>query len=364
MQSRYGTAAHLVWDGSDEVRIPDVMGKPAEAQMTGAAGERLSELAGRVCYDSLGKGRSSAEYHKHIQEVKHGSVYEHIHLTVFMAWNMREPFAIAVFLNRPGLWVRMVDNGIRVTFNPRVLLDWDQFGTPFSREREILHYHASKAWPMILAPRTVSHEILEFVRTTSEVVEPNHDEERWVTLFLSGSRGFSHELVRHGDFTAISQRSTRFVDEDGSPWIDHPLVRDYLRAVPDQEQNDVATRIGIVKTKARELYSDLTVRLQKWLIERGADKLTARKQARGAARGYLGNALETEVIFSASVGQWKRMLKMRACDAADAEIRSVFIEALAELLKSRYAPCFSEWKSVPAKDGIGATAMESSSVQG
>ena len=360
MQSRYGTAAYLVWDGGDDIRIPSIMGKPAENQMKGSAGERLSELGGRICYDSLGKGRSSEEYHTHIKEVVHGSVYEHVHMTVFMPWNMREPFAIAVFLNRPGIWVQMVDNGIRVTFNPRVLLDWEKFGSPYALERDVLHHHSAEAWPMILSPRTLPRERADFIKTATRVMEPENDEERWVTLYVSGSRGFSHELVRHGDFTAISQRSTRFVDEDGSPWIDHPLVMEFMRQAPDLEREEVALEIGDAKTVARKVYADLSNRLQKWLIEKkNVDKFTARKQARGAARGYLGNALETEVIFSASVGQWKRMLRLRACGAADAEIRSVFIEALYELQKSRYASCFSNWKVVPATDGIGETAVES-----
>jgi thymidylate synthase ThyX len=360
MQSRYGTAAYLVWDGGDEVRIPDVMGKPAENQMQGTPGERLSELAGRVCYDSLGKGRSSPDYHTHIKEVGHGSVYEHVHMTVFLTWNMREPFAIAVFLNRPGVWIRMVNEGIRVTFNPRVVLDWEAFGSPFALERDILHHHASQAWPMIISPRQVPRERADFIKNMTKVVEPDHDEERWVTLFVSGSRGFSHELVRHGDFTAISQRSTRFVDEDGSPWIDHPLVMEFMREASDLEREEVALEIGDVKMVARKVYADLSERLQKWLIEKkNVDKFTARKQARGAARGYLGNALETEVIFSASIAQWKRMLKLRACDPADAEIRSVFIEAFHELRKSRYADCFSSWERKAAKDGIGETVVAS-----
>lgn len=370
MKSRYGTAAHLVWDGGAEVRIPAAMGAPREDQMLGTAGERLSELAGRVCYDSLGKGRSSADYHKHIQEVKHGSVYEHAHLTVFIAWNMKEPFAVMVFLNRPGLWVRMVDNGFLVTFNPRVLIDWEKFGGQLetrSMEREILHHHAAKAWPLILMQRGLSPEMNKHIGSVSRVVEPEHDEERWVSMFVSGSRGFSHELVRHGDFTAISQRSTRFVQESESEWIDHPLVLEYdkhlARTLSVRDAVDFIGRVQSVKALAQEVYAELVETLQAWLTEKGVDKLTARKQARGAARGYLGNALETEVVFSASVGQWKRMLAQRACDAADAEIRSVFIEALAELKKSRYADCFAGWSIAPAKDGIGETAVESLGVQ-
>jgi len=41
-------------------------------------GERLAEIAGRVCYMSYGKGRrTNAEFLGHIVDVGHGSVLEH-----------------------------------------------------------------------------------------------------------------------------------------------------------------------------------------------------------------------------------------------------------------------------------------------
>jgi len=47
------------------------------------AGERIAEMAGRLCYMSFGKGRkSNSEYLKHILEVRHGSVTEHVVYTL------------------------------------------------------------------------------------------------------------------------------------------------------------------------------------------------------------------------------------------------------------------------------------------
>lgn len=40
--------------------------------------ELLSELAGRFCYNSMMKGRSSQEYLKNVIEMQHGSVLEHV----------------------------------------------------------------------------------------------------------------------------------------------------------------------------------------------------------------------------------------------------------------------------------------------
>ena len=366
-----GLVAKLVWDGNPEsvLHVPDEMGNPAHNQLKGTASERLSELACRVCYDSLGRGRSSEDLHRHILEVGHLSVYEHAHATVRVY--MR--FDPLVLLNRPGLWAEVskrITGGWNITFNPRTILEWNQWSKAqgvddFIGKRgslgDLLAYHAEQLYPMILAPRPRSTDY----PGCAELIAPEGDEEKWITLFLGGSRGFSHELVRHGDFTAISQRSTRYVDEDGSPWVDHPLIREFLAStdpLPGDPDNRIRGALGAMiaasKAGAQESYRKVASWLQKWLGSRGTDKLTARKQARGAARGYLGNALYTELIFSASVGQWKRMLRMRCCDAADAEIRVIFSKALAELQRSRYGADFAAFTLQPSLDGLGQVAKE------
>lgn len=746
---KYGVTSKLVWDGGDKILIPEEMGKPRADQLQGTVREQLSELAGRVCYDSVGSGRSSPDYHKHIQEVGHLSVYEHAHLTV----QVRLPLEAMVFLNRPGLWVEnRFEEGFRVTFNPRNILDWDMWSGQIGvddlvKEQssfkigDVLSYHAEQAYPMMVAPRSRDGERVAGYKQLTQVVEPETDEEKWVSMFMVGSRGFcydaetevltsdgwkkwpdvsgnekfaslnvssgimefqeasaivrdpyhgrmyrvssqcvdmfvtpnhrmvvklfdtqagkrgeevfqvltaeevagrriqykrtakwigscpkffdipevsvkaenvnhvgsfgtrtivsngrrvkalcfarflgywlaegcldhqpgagysttlyqnrggkawdgiheclndlgftfnetenkagcvklrvnggralhdylkpyslaenkgipdeiknwgpeyqcaiidaylegdgskgagrhageghtvsqrlandlqeaalkagfsasirvvdrrndpprkwkwaaikstrliyvvgfskhrgseplvnhggkkhdswerysgmvycatvpngtlyvrrngkpcwsgnSHELVRHGDRTGISQRSTRFVQENESPWVDHPLVQEFLASkdlLPDDPENRIrgalGAIIGDVKISAREVYERTVEHLQKWLTAKGVDKLTARKQARGAARGYLGNALLTELIFSASVGQWKRMLRMRACAPADAEIRAVFVQALEALKQSRYAADFSSFIVAPAPDGLGEIAVEEKS---
>lgn len=367
---KYGVTSKLVWDGGTIITIPEEMGKPREDQLQGMVRERLSELAGRVCYDSVGTGRSSPEYHKHIKDVGHLSVYEHAHMTV----SISKPIDALVFLNRPGLWVEnRFEEGFRVTFNPRNILDWnmwsDQIGVDdligedsSIKTGDILSFHAEQAYPMMVLPRSRPDLRVASYKSISQVVEPQEDEEKWVSMFMVGSRGFSHELVRHGDRTGISQRSTRFVQESESEWIDHPLIQEYLNPKSQHIKPEIAhaiqQSITSLKDTARGLYRNLTNDLEKWLLSRGIDKQTARKQARGAARGYLGNALLTELIFSASVGQWKRMLRMRACAPADAEIRAVFVQALAELKKSRYAADFAKFSVEPAADGLGEISVE------
>lgn len=363
-KSSYGMIARLVWDGGDEVRVPEEMGIPRADQLQGTPSERLSEISGRVCYDSCGRGRSSADFHKHILEVGHLSVYEHPQMTVEL--KSAEP---EIFLNRPGIWIENSCANHRVTFNPRAVLEWDPWSraigstdltTSPSSIGDTLRFRAEVAYPQIVPPRERDPFDVRAMTESSKLVTPASDEEKWVTMFLSGSRGYSHEQVRHRFRTATSQRSTRYVAEDASPWLDHPLVQEYVAddKVPMSARSELKSEIEETTRRGRRAYEEAVTKLEGWLVCRGVDKFTARKQARGAARGYLGNALATELIFSASVGQWKRMLRMRASDAADGEIRAVFVEALKELRESRYKGDFDAFRLVPAKDGIGMVAVE------
>ena len=164
---------------TDPAVIGDDVARALETQDVGTSAARLIECAGRVCYDSYGKGRGSAAYHKHILEVGHGSVMEHASFSFFLS---------------------------------------------------------------------------------------------------NISRGCTHELVRHRVGVAISQRSTRYVDESVSAWVWHPLLAKLddpalLREIDDAEG------------ACRGVYDKVVERLQGILQQEGCDKLTARKQARGAARG-------------------------------------------------------------------------------
>ena len=110
-----------------------------------------------------------------------------------------------------------------------------------------------------------------------------------LSYFLSGvSRGLTHELVRHRVGVAISQRSTRYVDENESEWIWHPLIEAYNREnghKPGVHECITGAACAQVQAQAQGAYKIVVGILQDWLTSKGVDKLTARKQARGAARG-------------------------------------------------------------------------------
>ncbi len=387
--------AALVFDGG-YVEIPEDMGVPREDQMQGTPAEQLSEISGRVCYDSLGVGRPSFDhqvldpndglkskftqgYHSHILEVGHGSVLEHFHFTVEVG-NSTENGDVRLFreltawlcVNRPGVLLMPSEVGVRITLNLRSVIEWENFTRDFYVNSGVADESYKSPDDKLrlslvqIAKRLAPHIIKDEGKDSNvKLVDPANDHERWVTMYMTGSRGLSHELVRHGDFTAISQRSTRFVNESESPWVEHPLTEAYENDLKDTVRGASAADFVFFQEHrqhairdCRNVYDETVSKLEPWLSARGLDKTSARKQARGAARGYLGNALHTSLIFSASVAQWQRMLRQRASQFADAEIRELFCKALGVLKSSRYGDRFSNWRLEKSPDGIGEVGIE------
>lgn len=197
----------------------------------------LIELAGRECYDSLGSGRSSEDYHKHLLEVDHGSVLEHAQYSFRL-------------------------DGI--------------------------------------------------------------------------SRALTHELVRHRVGVAISQRSTRYVDESESDVVLHPLFAKY-----GSEEDMAAMNHCVVSN--RILYNRVYTSVLNGLKKDGVDDATAKKQARGAARNHLENGMETSMVWSANVRTLRHVIKMRGSKHADAEIQLLAAKLL-EIMVLELPEYFSDLK--------------------
>jgi flavin-dependent thymidylate synthase len=351
------------------IQIPKRMGSPRYDQLKGTEGERLCELAGRVCYDSLGSGRSSEDYHKHIRDVKHYSTIEHHNITVeIQRW---KPEYFLHLVNRPGIYVdisqlteeQTSDMTLHITYNPRVITDWERHGLQsFANDRICKIIKLNLAMMMrVSVPQIISDtqymvdaNLEEYLLQCKRVCPPNEHHDM-VTIYMRGSRGFSHEQVRHR--FSISQRSTRYVDESQSDWYWHPLVNQIL-SDPDFDQeakNNIREACKEVEDRAKNLYSYLTGILQAYILSKGVDRFTARKQARGAARGFLGNALSTEMLFTASLHQWKDMFGLRMTDAADGEIRLVYNRIYEEMVKEELPIKFD---TKQARDGIGFVIKE------
>jgi thymidylate synthase (FAD) len=216
-------------------------------QLDGCDSENLIEFAGRICYDSLGTGRNSADYHAHILDVGHGSVMEHAQFSF---------------------------------------------------------------------------------------------------LVKGVSRGLTHELVRHRVGVAISQRSTRYVDESESEVVKHPIYKEMRASLSEDEIQLLDEVVEEAAKNNRELYKMVDGLCFNFLIKEGVDKPTAKKQARGAARLFLENGIETELVWSANVRTLRHVIELRGSKHADAEIQELAVKLLGIMLVECPA-YFSDYKILP-----------------
>lgn len=373
----------LVYDYSDKgVQLPPGTRTPRPDQFQGTELEKLVETAGRECYASFGKkkSRNSPDYHAHIREVNHGSVNEHPHITLqFEApTGADDCYVLLALANRPGVWLET--RGLRgdpltyrVTINLRAANEWHfwtlrslgQHRNSFVEDAALriglmIQYQLHQLAPMVVpfsfsgAERWFEEWVLKSKdkKWFARPVPPESENEKHVTLWLSCSRAVSLEQARHR--FQISQRSTRFCDESESPYVLHPLIKKAMEV----EAQPILDIIQSGRTAANQVYTELCTVLQEWVAANNPhlDKTSALKQARGAARGYLGNALSTSTIFTASVAEWKGMIEQRAHDAADAEIRAMYADTqasvLAVLKESQYGDAFQGYTVVAATDGL------------
>lgn len=361
----------LVYDNiRGKLNIPnDILcnGQKKNHHLLGLTGDNLTEIAGRVCYDSLKseKTRNSYEYHNHINETGHSSVQGHYNFVVEIKsthiYSSTEDFAkmAACLLNRPGVFTtyQYGDNYIRISLNLRAAIQWDKFGNsqcPTNKiVKSIVQSAAKLLAPLVFSKVEIQPEWNGFVW---ELVPPKFAHEKWYSFYIGDvSRGLTHELVRHGFQTAISQRSTRYVDESNSSWALHPFMTDGILSILDiwlKEQTlpffDEYINLSC------DIYDKCIELIQIDLAAKGVDKFTARKQARGAARGILGNALSTELIWSCSEQALNEVINQRASSHADAEIR-LLANRLFEIVDQEGIahPSFGLRKKISCPDGIG-----------
>lgn len=310
-------------------------------------GDNLIELCGRLCYDSQTqqKTRSSADYHKHITEVNHTSTHEAAVVALDLPTDIPcELFRILT--NRPGVFYAENNgrhtHGHTIVANLRAIREWNQWGLKAISDKEyILHCQiydelitltkplfplamhdipmpkhggqwGGKPYNHIHVSPTNPNPLFWSIGTSTP---PNHPM-LMVSFYLGGiSRNLTHELVRHKYQTAVSQRSTRYVDESESEFINHPLQVQYGHS-PNNAPD-------ILRVASQDAYRNEYDHLYAAQVADGVDPFTAKKAARGAARGFLFSNLATELIFSATVSQWQRIINQRNNPAADAEIREL-----------------------------------------
>lgn len=272
--------------------------------------ERLSELSGRLCYRSgytSSKNRNSKDYHAHIREVGHHSIYGHNIIHVQLTDKLYRDWCIG-FAGIPGWYpkrekgknfigvnFRLIENIYRNTL--RTDSETDCLTTFYS-----IYELARKKAPLIFIDKANSHVELE-VLTDEQIKE---FELEWYSFQIKTSRRVAQELTRHGFQTAISMESTRYVDISENAFIQHP----YSKLKP----------IDVFMKACRQTYTSENKYVYEDLISQGKDKSYAKKQARGAAAAYMPLGLETNLVFSCSKPEFEEIKRQRISDSADREI--------------------------------------------
>lgn len=189
----------------------------------------------------------------------------------------------------------------------------------------------------------------------AHIIESGHGsvlEHASLTFEISGvSRGLTHELVRHRVGVAISQRSTRYVDESACRLIVPPVF-----VIQPSDDDEVATAKRIQQEVLLKGHQDSTANYA-FLVHRNPH--LDRKAARGAARSTLGNGIETSLVWTCNLRSLLNVLRQRGSEAADAEIRRLAVALYNQALP--YAPTiFGECVELfTATDGVPALKVRS-----
>ena len=140
-------------------------------------------------------------------------------------------------------------------------------------------------------------------------------EHAYATVRISGvSRAFTHQLVRHR-LCSYTQQSQRYVNESNFRYIE-----------PKSIKNDPNTHSIFENfiNEAKKVY----VELQKLGIENED------------ARFILPNAVESQIVVTANLREWRHIIELRGSANAQWEIREVAIEIF-KILK-KHAPVVFE----------------------
>jgi thymidylate synthase (FAD) len=121
------------------------------------------------------------------------------------------------------------------------------------------------------------------------------------------SRAFTHQFVRHR-LCSYSQQSQRYVDESNFSYVEPESIKNNSKAHP------IFTEF---MDNAKKAYSEL-------------QKLGIKNED---ARFVLPNAVETQIVVTANLREWRHIVELRGEPGAQWEIRRAAIEILKILRK-------------------------------
>ena len=173
-------------------------------------------------------------------------------------------------------------------------------------------------------PATADNE--DYLKHILDVGHESVLEHASATFYVETSRSVLTELERHRhlSFSVVSQRYVNMTGQDFKMLHLPPALKDMWEDNPL-----LGYRMGNWADDLGNLYDEIV----EYLAE---EKGLPRKQAREAARAVLPNATNSPMVVTGNHRTWRYVIKARWHEAADAEIRELAGELLAEL--RRVAP--------------------------
>jgi len=150
-------------------------------------------------------------------------------------------------------------------------------------------------------------------------------EHAYATFRISGvSRAFTHQLVRHR-LCSFTQQSQRRVDESNFRYVEPPSIKN--------------------KVEAHKIFNGFMEYARKTYT-----KLVEMNIPKEDARYVLPNAIESQIVVTANLREWRHIVELRGSPNAQWEIRKAAIEIL-KILK-KHAPTVFEDFEIDEKKSI------------
>lgn len=176
----------------------------------------------------------------------------------------------------------------------------------------------------------------------------------WSFVLVRGSRGLTHQVVRHRAGWAYSQESTHFVRYDSAEGMEGQEAGASLCALTGEERETA----GLAIEAAVRAYVMLWTRVQ--MQTEGKTKTQVKKATCAAVRGLLPTALESKLGFTANARALRHFIELRGAEDNVPEIRYVAAD-LARIMKDEAPAIFSDYTEKAGQDShpvVTATAYK------
>lgn len=180
-------------------------------------------------------------------------------------------------------------------------------------------------------------------------------------FIVSGSRVFTHELVRHGIGTAFSQNSGRYIRIEEIEYVADPILADCALEQMTILDN-IEQTVYVIECKKglripNPLHPNATMhdylvdgKDYKWIPNK-AFPMDKKKQLTSAIRRIAPDGRNNEIGVSFNITAVRHMMMQRTSRYAEWEIRFVF-DKIYRILKEKYKMLFYGAKEFVCPDGL------------